>query len=397
MKHVLVIGGGAAGLVAALAASRGGARVTVLEAAERVGRKLLATGNGRCNLTNMQVTPSAYNCPAFVEPALATWTPQRVRGFFRELGLLTFEEREGRVYPCSNTATSVLDVLRLGCRCAGVEIVCGFDAVGISERDSIFAVTDAKGNVRRGQAVVVATGGATRLLGACGHELAPFSPVLCSLKTDTDVFRGLSGLRVQAQVSAYEHGDAAEPFARESGEVLFRDYGLSGIVIFDMSRMVGEGMVLSLDLLPDMDAGEVGTWLHGRMEALTGGNDPTAVSYEDLLTGTFHSRVAACVLRAAGCRPSAQAEAGDLGRIARACKDLRTTVHGVGDAKHAQVTRGGARVDAFDAQTLESRQVPGLHAVGETLDVDARCGGYNLHWAWASGLVAGAHAASVCH
>lgn len=408
MKHVAVIGGGAAGLASALMAARCGARVTVLEATDRVGQKILRTGNGRCNLTNTQVTPLAYNAPSFVEPAITAYGPERVRAFFAQLGLLTVEEREGRVYPRSNSANSVLDCLRLACECMGVHVRCGFEAVDVSKRGDEFTVLASDGAICKADALVVATGGATELLAECGHTVTPFKPVLCALKTQTDMFRGLSGVRVHAQVSAYDRADSAAPYAGEYGEVLFRDYGLSGIVVFDMSRVVEPGHYLSLDLLPDMSLADVEARLKLRYDTLAAlrtevgaaagvgaGNEagPFVPSYEDLLCGMFHPRVAVCVLRTAKCRPSGVADPAQFAGIARTIKDWRTQVTGFGDPKHAQVTRGGALVDEFDARTMESRRVPSLFAAGECLNVDARCGGYNLHWAWASGLTAGHEAA----
>ena len=383
--------------------ARCGAQVTVLEESERVGQKILRTGNGRCNITNMQVVPSAYNAPSFVEPAVTAYGPERVRAFFAQLGLLTVEEREGRVYPRSNSANSVLDCLRLGCEVMGVEVKTRFCAVDINKRGDEFVVLSAEGQIQKSDSLVVATGGATELLESCGHTLVPFRPVLCALKTQTDMFRGLSGVRVQAQVNAYDRADSTSPYASEAGEVLFRDYGLSGIVVFDMSRIVEPGHYLSLDLLSDMELAEAQHRLDVRYETLVHANEgaaalqgacgPFAPSYEQVLCGMFHPRVVLCVLRSAKCRPSDAADPARFAAIARVIKDWRTRVTGFGDPKNAQVTRGGALVDEFDAQTLESRKMPGLYAAGECLNVDARCGGYNLHWAWASGLTAGHEAA----
>ena len=397
MRHVAVIGGGAAGLAAAIAAAQAGARVTVHEARERVGQKLLATGNGRCNLTNTGVVPAAYNAPAFVAPALAQHGCEETRAWFAQLGLLTVEEREGRVYPLSNTANSVLDVLRAACERLGVQVLTGQRVQRIAD---VAAGADA---------VVVACGGGSMLLETAGHALVPAQPALCSLACDVQPLRGLAGVRAKAQVSvlagaaagtagtsvAPAGGPAADvPGAvrfREVGEVQFKDYGVSGVVVFDASRFARPGDVLVLDFMPQLAQEELAALLAQRLQALAAGD--AAPTYEQLLCGMWHTRVNAAVLRAAGCKSSAPANAAALAGVAQAAKGLRTQVKGPGDVKHAQVTRGGAALAQFDAATLQSRLQPGLYAAGEALDVDGRCGGYNLHWAWASGRVAGACAA----
>ena len=395
MTHVVIIGGGAAGLAAAAAASGAGAQVTLLEAKDRVGKSILATGNGRCNLTNMQMSPLAYSDPEGVTPLLEKYTPARVRMMFEDFGLISQAEDDGRVYPASNTASSVLDVLRNACKRRGVHEVCDCHVASIEPAAQGFNV-HAGEEMFHADRVIVTVGGGVDLLSGIGHTVTPFSPVLCSLATDTKPLRGLSGLRAKAMVSVYRSGAGEDPIYAEPGEVLFRDYGLSGIVIFDISRVAKEGDILSLDLLP-VPADMLETALHQRLEELRdearhfGAPGPT---YSDLLCGMLHARINDAVLRAAGCRPTSAARAQKFGAIARAFKDLRVQVKGVGDTKHAQVTRGGAVLSEFDPIKLESKLHPGLYAAGETLDVDGVCGGYNLHWAWASGTAAGLSAAA---
>lgn len=397
MKEVAIIGGGASGLAAAIAAARCGAQVTLLEASEHAGKPILATGNGRCNLTNARVSASDYNHPGFVEDVLASYGVDEVLGFFAGLGLATVEEGGGRIYPLSRTASSVVDVLRSACTRLGVDVRCGSRARGIRRegaRGRLHILVE-DGAPVEAESVVVATGGGTSLLSELGHDMAPFRPTLCSLATDTRPLRGLDGVRVRAWVSAFHAGDR-EPFSSECGELLFRTYGVSGIVVFDLSRFVGEGDVLALDLLPDTRIDEAATRIRGLLaRQLSEANEHGAPSptFAELFAGLFHPRVAAAVLRGAGLKPSLPAEPGGADRAIEHAKDFRVRVTGVGDARHAQVTRGGAAVGGFDPSTLESCVAPGVFACGETLDVDGPCGGYNLHWAWASGLTAGNAAA----
>lgn len=374
-RQITIAGGGAAGLAAAVTAARLGARVTVLERADRLGKKILQTGNGRCNLTNTAVAPGAYNAPDFAAPALTGTGCAGLRHFFDTLGLLTYSDAEGRVYPVSDAASSVLDVLRLSCEEYGVRTLCGFDAVRVLPDGTVCA---ADGRTVPGDTVIVATGGGTVLLKSAGHRIVPFLPVLCPLKTDTAPIRGLSGVRVKCAVTLLRGGQTV---ITSRGELLFRDYGVSGIVVFDLSRYARPGDVLSLDLLPDVPLEAFCQLLAARKTA------HPARGGEAFLTGMFHSRVSAALLRAAG---GTSPEA-----LARAVKGFSLTVEGCGDVKQAQVTRGGAALDAFDPATLRSRLQPNLYAAGEVLDIDGKCGGYNLHWAFASGILAAKSAMEV--
>lgn len=384
---VLVVGGGAAGLCAAIAAARGGAAVTVLEAGPRVGRKILASGNGRCNLSNTAIAPDAYNEPRFVAPVLAEFSCDSVRAFFGELGLLIYADEEGRIYPVTNTASSVLDVLRLECERLGVEVRVETEVVSVVPETGprSFILTAEDGSRALARAVVVTPGGGSTLLASLGHEQVAFSPVLVPLRTDTAPIRGLSGVRVRCAASLLAaDGDT---LATERGELLFREYGVSGIMVFDLSRHLAGAETLAIDLFPDLGHGELHALLEARCEALAWRSAGT------FFDGMLHPRIALAVLRAAGLDPEAQLDAARCADLADLLKGFRIALVGPGDAKQAQVTRGGAVVEQFDPPTMASRLVPGLFAAGEALDVDGRCGGYNLHWAWASGIIAGRSAA----
>ena len=349
----------------------------MLEAGERAGAKILATGNGRCNLTNRELSAADYNQPSFVEPVLRLWGPEAVLSWFEGQGLLTALEREGRVYPLSNSANSVLDVLRCACvrAGAGVRTSARVERIApLGRGDGGFAIELKGGEHTRARSVVVAAcADGARLLGDCGHELVSPQPVLGALATDTAPIRGLSGVRARCRLRLLD--GERELFSQE-GELLFRDYGISGIVTFNASRFALPGCTAEIDLVPSVGEGAFLGLLQERAA--------WAASYDELMQGIFHSQVNRALLRLAG------------GKIARAAKALRLRVEGPGDPKHAQVTRGGAAVSGFDPGTLESLRAPGLFACGECLDVDGPCGGYNLHWAWASGLVAGKAAASCC-
>ena len=407
MAKVAIIGGGASGLAAGIAAARLGADVHVLETADRVGKKILATGNGRCNLSNSDIFASDYNDPSFVQEAMNELPPEDVQAFFSDLGLLCFEEDEGRIYPYSNKAATVLDMLRLGLAEAGGRERCGREvrAVEPSARGG-FSVQFADGGAEGFDAAVVAVGGnpARRLLPK-DVTMHACRPVLAGLKTDTDAIKGLSGIRVRARLFLDEDPedlrdawlDVVDPDYQadysgpeERGEVLFRDWGISGIAAFDMSRHVRPGQMVFIDMLPDLDPQDKVDFIYGQAMA-----HPERTAAQ-VLSGMLPSRVAHAVARAAGLDPDepiiAEEEAVVL---AMASESFGLTVRGIADAKQAQVMRGGYATEQVDAATMGVMGHEGLFICGEALDVDGRCGGYNLHWAWTSGLLAGRAAAGV--
>lgn len=385
-SQVIVLGGGAAGLSAAIAAARRGACVTVLEAKSRVGSSILVTGNGRCNLSHTPIAAGDYNKPSFVGPILDAHSPEVIATFFANLGLAMYTDDEGRVYPLSNNANSVLDVLRLECARLGVEMVCDFRVAKLgAAADGGFVATSEDGRQVSGESVIVATGGGASLLSSLGHTMVAFEPVLVPLRTETEPIRGLSGVRVRCRASILRSDGQA--VATEQGEMLFRDYGVSGIMVFDLSRHLGQGSTLSIDFLPEVPLADLTSQLVARREAFA---ERTA---DVFLTGLFHSRVSTALLRAAHIGAKKPVSEISCENLAQTIKNFTLAVRGAGDPKQAQVTRGGAAVEEFDPRTLESKRVAGVFAAGEVLDIDGRCGGYNLHWAWSSGLVAGESAA----
>ena len=228
-----------------------------------MGRKILASGNGRCNLTNLSAAPWAYNHPDFVEPVLGRYPCEGIRSFFGEMGLLTYADDEGRVYPVTNTASSVLDVLRLECAHLGVEERCGFEAARISEAagSAGFEVSSRGGETVRADAVVVTTGGGGSLLADIGTRAGGARSRARAhqdgRRAHPRPLRRSREVRGDALAGVDDDGAGGEPVATERGELLFRDYGVSGIMVFDLSRFLEEGCVISIDLFPDVDPREI--------------------------------------------------------------------------------------------------------------------------------------------
>lgn len=397
--RVLVIGGGAAGMMAALTAAENGHAVTLLERQGRVGRKLMATGNGRCNLTNHHVSPAHYHgeTPDFCRHALAAFDVGSTLLYFAGLGLLTTAEDSGRVYPFSNMAGSVLDVLRFALENSGIDLRTGCVVTGIKKKGNTFLVRTESGEEFTADRVILAAGGAAggkvggvmdgyQLAKGLGHHRTPLYPSLVQIRTDPTYPRALKGVKAEAAVTV-RRGD--DTLAQNRGEVLFTEYGVSGPVIFDISRTAatgGDGLTVTLDLFPDWAPREALDWLRQRRQSA---GDREAGT---LLTGALHSRLGQMVCKAAGFtnQRAAGLSDGDLRRIAAQVKGFALPITGVCGFDQAQVTAGGLRCGEFDPHTMESRLVPGFYACGEVLDIDGDCGGYNLQWAWSSGHAAGA-------
>ncbi|MGI5883540.1 MAG: NAD(P)/FAD-dependent oxidoreductase [Candidatus Spyradocola sp.] len=394
---ILILGGGAAGLLAAIAAKRAAprARVTVLEAGERVGKKILSTGNGRCNLTNLRADAGAY-APAPVEPVLQQFPPARALEAFSRMGLCFREEEDGRVYPASDAASSVLDALRLTGAHLGVVERTGFAAVRARHGRDGFVVEAEDGARASGARLLLATGGkaASRFVGydiaeQLGHSVTRLSPGLVPLKTDGAGLKGLNGVRCRCAVTLRQ---GARSLLREEGEVLFKDYGLSGIAVFQLSRALARAAgpcEVEVDLLPGQTPAQAAEGLRARARLLAWRET------DAFLLGMMHKNLAANLLRACGIGTMRVGEIPDekLRRLAETMKGWRHRVTGTQGFQNAQVTVGGVPLSEVEGATLASRRCAGLFLAGEVLDVDGPCGGYNLQWAWASGAVAGKAAA----
>lgn len=396
-RSVTVIGGGASGLAAAIAASAHGARVTVLERLPRVGKKLLLTGNGRCNLGHAGFDFSHYH--GTLPQAERILSQFDVQAYFRRLGLYTRTDAEGRIYPMSNTAASVLDALRFAAAQRGVQTLCGQQVTGLSPRGGKWQIFcgDARFSA---DAVILAAGGSAApscgtdgnllpMLQKMGYPVNPPRPALCPVPTDAARVKALKGMRVRAAVSAMADGRVLKT---ESGEVQFTEQALSGICIFNLSRLAAEygaRMELSLDLLPDAASDAAKHLLHELMQQR--GDLPAG----DLLTGLLPKRVAETLIRqsgGAGHLPARELSAGTVQTLCALLRDWRFPVKGTAQFAQAQVTAGGIAGHCV-TDTLESKLHRGLFFCGELLDLDGDCGGYNLTWSWASGETAGRAAA----
>ena len=397
MKEIVILGGGASGMAAALAAAVGeGRHVTLIERQQRVGRKLLSSGNGRCNLSNLDASRDNYHGadPDFVRPALEEYPPERILRFFADLGLETVTEYGGRVFPMSGHAGSVLDVLRLGLDSRGITLKTGAPAERVRRSGDAFTVSLPKEELRA-DALIVACGGCAgsrlggvtdgyRILEGLGHSCTPLYPALTQLRTPPEYPRALKGIRADGRI-ALRRG--TRTFAEASGDILFTDTGLSGTAVFEISRAAAgqEGLTAVLCFFPEDESALLEDLRTRRCRW-------QELPANQILTGTVHSRLGQMLCRYAGISGGGRTGALDdasLAALAHAMKEFVLPVTGVSGFETAQVTAGGVRTAEFDPRTMGSRLVPGLYACGEVLDVDGDCGGFNLQWAWSSGLLAG--------
>ncbi len=396
---VLIIGGGAAGMMAALSASEDSNNtVTILERQNRVGKKLMATGNGRCNLTNRAASVEYYHGeqPEFVRHAMEKLSVDDTLSLFRQLGLYTVMEENGKYYPLSDQANSVVDTLRFALEQRGVNIITSCDVLSVSKKARGYQI-ETTGEKYFADKLIVACGGCAgkalggtrsgyKLLGSLGHSCTELSPSLVQVKTDPTYVRSLKGVRADCTMKLKAAGRTV---AQSSGEVQFTDFGVSGPVTFELSRCVSvrrEEMVLLLDFMRNFSEDQLLQALRQRIEVFP------SLNTEQLLTGMLNTRLGLAVVKFAGLNihaPLADLCEDELRRVAHALKHFPLSVEGTLGMEHAQVTAGGVLTSEFRADTLESRFAPGVFAAGEVLDIDGDCGGFNLQWAWSSGYLAG--------
>lgn len=396
---IAIVGAGASGMAAALAASENAENsVVVFERQSRVGKKLSATGNGRCNLSNRNVSPEHYHGedPAFAAPALQRFSVEDTLAWFASLGLLVGEPEEGKLYPFSEQASSVADVLRLALEARGVELKVSEEVRGIKDEGNSFILRLENGDFRADR-VILAAGGLAgsklggslsgyKLLQSLGHSCTKLYPSLVQLCTDPSLVRPLKGIRTGCTVRVLR---GKEEIASTLGEVQFTDYGLSGPAIFEISRYVTEspeGCRILLNLLPGVPSEGVIKLLKSRVSAFP------ERPLENFLTGLLQNRLGRTLLLRLGFSLSERAEdlsERELCSLADILSACPFDISGTMGMEQAQITAGGIRTGEFDADTMESRLHPGLFACGELLDLDGDCGGYNLQWAWSSGRLAG--------
>ena len=403
-----ILGVGASGIIAAIAAAEAGGDVTILEKNDRIGKKLLATGNGKCNFSNLELSSACYHSdtPECIDPVLRQFTISDTLAFFHRIGLMT-KEKNGGLYPACEQAAAVLDVLRFWLEHKKVQIKTNCQVIGITYARNMFCVNakvqDEECSYRFDRIILScgskagikkdADENGQKLAGLFNLKQTPFVPALVQMRCQETYFKALAGVRCQAEVTLLAKGMKH----CERGELQLTDYGISGIPVFQLSRHGAkmlqnhniDTLPVFLDFLPEFSDQQWKKMLLERRQNLG------FETMERFFTGTVHKKIAGVILKLSGIPSSVKAgdlETDQLLSAGKLLKELRVTVTGVNPFWQAQVCAGGVRLSELTT-SLEAKRQKGLYVTGELLDVDGRCGGYNLQWAWTTGMVAGRAAA----
>lgn len=394
---VIVIGGGASGIFAALTASENHSSVCILERNPRIGKKIIVTGNGRCNYTNTTASGSDYNHPEFVDRIFQIFSPKQTIASFLQMGIVPKVEDLGKTYPLSEQASSIVDVFLYQLETRGIEVFTDKLVQNITKKNSLFQIETQDGSSYSARKVILTTGGRAmpgsgsdgvgyNLAKRFGHSLVPVFPSLVKLQLDSPYLKSLDGCKITGKVQLIQNKQVLQ---EEEGDILFTAYGISGPTILQLSRKANERIqrneivFIKVILVQSLSRGE----LLERFERAK--NQPVDFS----LIGLIHKRLIVPILKDAGIAkvntPVSELSPEEINRIIDLLYGWVFTVAGTKGFEDAQVTAGGIPLSEINPNTLESKKIDGLYFAGEILDIDGRCGGYNLQWAWSSGYVAG--------
>ncbi len=403
ISEIIVVGAGAAGMTAAIFAARAGADVLVLEHMETAGKKILATGNGKCNYTNSRQGVENYygDDPAFVLQIMERFSFTDTLSFFEEIGIYP-REKDGYYYPASGQASSVREVLLTELGRLDVKIIYNCAIRSIEKQNDLFCLETKSGNFYS-KACLMATGGcAAKKTGSdgsgflylkkMGHHVIPVVPALVQLQGKGAFFKEIAGIRAEAMIKLYidDH-----PILAERGELQLTDFGISGIPVFQLSRFAARALneskkvYVQIDFSPELAKEEL-------RELLIRRYNREGISANQALVGMYNRKLIPLFLRLADIEETVEAakvSRKQLSRLVKVIREFHVDITGTKKFDAAQTTAGGVDTTEINNATLESRLVSGLYFAGEMIDIDGRCGGYNLQWAWSSGCVAGRSAA----
>ena len=401
--EIAVIGGGASGMMAAITARKSGKEVVILERKDRILKKVLITGNGRCNITNVNANISNYfgKNISSVENILNSFNPQDTMDFFNGLGIVCNEENRGKVYPLSGQASSVVDALRFEAERLGIKIETEFYVRKIEKDGFKFKIySEDRKKIEAGRVILAAGGQSYPELGSngsgfelakeLGHSVTRLSPSIVQLKTEKNQVKGLQGIKTDVAVTAY--GDNKK-ICTYDGELLFTDYGISGNVVFNISFVMPlyKNVEFEIDFMEKFDYNELYEILKERKKIMS------HLTMENYFNGMINKKLGQFLSKVSGIeklsKPVKDLNDSEIRKLCTVLKKYRVKILDTTGFKNAQITAGGVSLDEVNPETLESKIVKGLYFSGEVLDVYGECGGFNLQWAWASGYIAGKNAA----
>jgi len=398
----IVIGGGASGMMAAITAAKNGLNTGIIEHSDRVGKKILQTGNGKCNITNISLQKDCYlnEDKDFVMDIIDLFNVSDTINFFKSLGIYP-KNKNGYIYPNSEQASSVLDVLRFELEHQKVSINTDIDIINIGKKDDSFKINTTKGQFSC-KKLIIATGSNAapksgsdgsgyKLAKALGHTIIKPLPALVQLKSDLPLCKMMSGVRSEGTVQLLVDEKIV---ASDTGEIQYTDYGISGIPVFQISRFAVRAVDSNLktevviDMLPLIEESDLVDMLKSRIA------DDGYKTLEQFLNGLLNKKLVAAVLKRANLNLNdiAENKVNLLEKIVSIIKAFVVPINGFNSFENAQVCSGGVTTSEINSETMESKLVSDLYFAGEVVDVDGICGGYNLQWAWSSGYISGLEA-----
>ena len=398
---IAIIGAGASGMMAAIVAAKNGAHVTLIEKNDRVGKKILATGNGKCNFTNKSMSDDDFNSQLrnIYSDYISHFDNSEVISFFQNLGMLT-KERNGYCYPRSEQATTVLDLLRLQLKQLNVEVLTQTYPISIQKKKKDFEIKFNNNTKSYFNRIILSCGSFAGekkrneysgydYAKELGHHLIPIVPALVQLRCSGQDFKSISGVRCDANIKLYINNTLTK---EEFGELQLTDYGLSGIPIFQLSRFASYGIYekqsvyAKIDFLPEYDVDSLLSYGEEKWKYLN-----KNCTLEEYFQGFLNKKLNLFFIKNAGYKaetPTSSLNFSNIKKILLSMKQWKVKINDTNPYENAQVCAGGVSLEEV-SECLESKLVAGLYFTGELLDVDGRCGGYNLQWAWTSGYLAG--------
>ena len=396
-ETMIIIGAGAAGLCAAIISARAGRSVTLLEQNSKIGKKILVSGNGKCNIDNKYIDLNRFHSqnPAFIEEVLKGYDFTVIEKFFTSIGLALVEGKEGKMFPMSLQASSVVEILEYEAKRVGVQIICDCAVTGIHKKADTFTVETSQGTKTCTHLVLASGSPAAPQLGGSnsgytfatkmGHSLIPRHPSLVQLCSEETWVKGCAGVKVAGLAKLYANG---EYISEKKGDLLFTNYGISGLAILDLSREVSTRLAtfdyceLSLDLMPELSKEKLTNLLQARV------NNESEKPLALWLQGIINKKLIPIILEQSKCkvRVEDQLNRKEINKLVHAIKNLKLSINDTKGFEGAEVATGGINTTEVNSQTMESKLVDNLFFAGEILDVDGDRGGFNFHFAWVTGL-----------
>ena len=394
---MIIIGAGAAGLCAAITSARAGHTVTLLEQNSKIGKKILVSGNGKCNIDNRYINTNRFHSqnPSFIEDVLTDYHFEAVEKFFTSIGLELVEGKEGKMFPMSLQASSVVELLEYEAKRAGVQIICDCAVTSIAKDADTFTLETAQGTKTCEKLLLASGSSAAPQLGGSnsgyafatkmGHTLIPRHPSLVQLCSEEAWVKACAGVKVAGLAKLYANG---EYISEKKGDLLFTNYGISGLAILDLSREVSTRLAnfdyceLNLDLMPEMSKEKLTNLLLNRIGE--GSEKPLNL----WLQGVIHKKLIPSIIERSKCKAGEEGELNrkEINKIVHSIKNLKLSINDTKGFQGAEVATGGINTTEVNPQTMESKLVQNLYFAGEILDVDGDRGGFNFHFAWVTGM-----------